>query len=72
MVSVILEYLDITKNLRTENNKKLLISTVKPHNDVSSQIIGHWIKSLLKLALTQNSSRTVHDTQQYQQHLKME
>lgn len=50
VASVILEYLEITKNLRTKNNKKLLISMVKPHNNASSQTIGHWIKSLLTKA----------------------
>lgn len=45
--SVILEYLEYTKKLRTNSNKRLLISTVKPYGDVSAQTIGHWIKSLL-------------------------
>jgi len=50
VASVILEYLQITKDLRTKNNKKLLISTVKPYKDASAQTIGHWIKSLLNKA----------------------
>lgn len=41
VASSILEYLKITKNIRTEKNKKLLISTVKPHKDATAQTIGH-------------------------------
>lgn len=40
----------ITKDLRSKENKKLLISTIKPYKDVSAQTIGHWIKSLLSKA----------------------
>lgn len=35
------------KDLRTDSNKRLLISTVRPHGDANAQTIGHWIKSLL-------------------------
>lgn len=59
---VILEYLEITKNLRTENNKKLLISIVKPHNDASFQTIGHWIKSLLNKAGIDTNQFTAYST----------
>lgn len=45
--SVILEYIEYTKNLRDTNNKTLLIATVKPHGPASAQTLGHWIKSIL-------------------------
>lgn len=44
----VLEYLDYTRNLRSKDNSKLLISTIKPHKDVTAQTIGHWIKSVMK------------------------
>lgn len=50
MATTILEYLDYTKYLRNNNNKRLLISTVKPYGAVSAQTIGHWIKSALNKA----------------------
>lgn len=40
----------ITQKLRDNNNKYLLIATVKPYGSVSSQTIGHWIKSPLTKA----------------------
>ncbi|XP_074107722.1 uncharacterized protein LOC141532986 [Cotesia typhae] len=49
VASIILHYLKITRSIRTEN-KKLFLSTVKPHNPVTAQTIGHWIKSLLNKA----------------------
>ncbi|XP_029680618.1 uncharacterized protein LOC115246130 [Formica exsecta] len=39
--SVVIEYLDYTKDLRSNNNKRLLISTVKPHGDATAQTIAH-------------------------------
>ncbi|XP_044581549.1 uncharacterized protein LOC123263077 [Cotesia glomerata] len=49
VASIILYYLKITRSIRAEN-KKLFLSTVKPHNLVTAQTIGHWIKSLLNKA----------------------
>ncbi|CAD6229046.1 GSCOCG00012071001-RA-CDS, partial [Cotesia congregata] len=49
VASIILHYLKITRSIRAEN-KKLFLSTVKPHNPVTAQTIGHWIKSLLNKA----------------------
>ncbi|XP_076665706.1 uncharacterized protein LOC143367607 [Andrena cerasifolii] len=48
--STVIEYLDYTKEFGPNNNVRLLISTVKPYKHVSSQTIGHWIKSLLTKA----------------------
>jgi hypothetical protein len=50
VASCVLDYLEITKNLRDKNNKRLLILTVKPYGPASPQTIGHWIKSLLSKA----------------------
>lgn len=46
VASILLHYLKITKTIRGES-RKLFLSTVRPHKPVSSQTIGHWIKSLL-------------------------
>ena len=45
VASFILRYLEMTKDLRKDVNH-LFISTIRPHNPVSAQTIGHWIKSL--------------------------
>jgi len=50
VASCVLEYLEITKSLRDKNNKRLLISTIKPYGPANPQTIGHWIKSLLSKA----------------------
>lgn len=47
VASAILDYIDYTKELRGNNNKRLFITTKKPFGAVSSQTVGHWIKSLL-------------------------
>ncbi|EZA61955.1 hypothetical protein X777_08630, partial [Ooceraea biroi] len=60
--SVILEYLDYTKNIRTASNTKLLISTVKPYSNVSAQTIGHWIKSLLGKARIDTNQFSAYST----------
>lgn len=49
VASIILQYLKVTKQLRT-HVKNLFISTVKPHKAVTSQTISHWVKSLLQKA----------------------
>lgn len=49
VATIILHYLKITESIRG-GNKKLFLSTVKPHKPVSPQTIGHWIKSLLSKA----------------------
>lgn len=49
VASVILFYLKITENLRSNSNN-LFVSTMKPHKPASAQTISHWIKSLLKKA----------------------
>ena len=45
IVSVFKEYLTRTKPLR--NTEKLLISTVKPHKEVSKSTIARWIKLVM-------------------------
>lgn len=46
VATIILHYLKITEVIRG-GNKRLFLSSVKPHNPISAQTIGHWIKSLL-------------------------
>lgn len=47
VASTILDYIDFTKDLRSQNTKNLLIAIMKPFGAVSAQTIGHWIKTLL-------------------------
>lgn len=49
IASVILEYVQITSELRGKN-KRLFLTTVRPYGPASTQTIGHWIKSLLQKA----------------------
>ena len=44
--TVLKEYLYRTKHLRKDSSK-LLISYVKPHKDVSRDIVARWIKTVL-------------------------
>ncbi|XP_068723943.1 uncharacterized protein [Montipora capricornis] len=41
-------YIEVTQSLR--KSSKLLISYIKPHNEVSSSTIGRWLKTCLSLA----------------------
>ncbi|XP_068714943.1 uncharacterized protein [Montipora foliosa] len=41
-------YIEVTQSLR--KSSKLLISCIKPHNEVSSSTIGRWLKTCLSLA----------------------
>ena len=43
------EYIKRTEPLR-ENNTKLFISFVKPHNSVSKDTLSRWLKNLLSLS----------------------
>ncbi|CAG5090689.1 Protein of unknown function [Cotesia congregata] len=47
VASAVLDYIDITKELRSSETKTLFIGSTKPYGPASSQTIGHWIKSLL-------------------------
>jgi len=62
VASAVLEYLEITKDLRSEKNSKLLISTVKPHRNASAQTLGHWIKSMLFKAGINTNHFTAYST----------
>lgn len=46
----ILDYSEITKEIRDSNTKNLFIATKKPYGPVTAQTIGHWIKKVLKKA----------------------
>ena len=48
IVETIKEYLNRTQNLR--NGDFFLISTVKPHNAVTSQTISRWVKLIMRQA----------------------
>ncbi|CAD6225619.1 GSCOCG00011843001-RA-CDS [Cotesia congregata] len=50
VASAVLDYIDITKELRSSETKTLFIGSTKPYGPASSQTIGHWIKSLLRKA----------------------
>ncbi|XP_063980743.1 uncharacterized protein LOC135164392 [Diachasmimorpha longicaudata] len=49
VASHVIRYLELTRELRGDN-KRLFISTKKPHKAVTSQTIGHWIKKLISRA----------------------
>ncbi|KYN50034.1 hypothetical protein ALC62_00061, partial [Cyphomyrmex costatus] len=62
VASAILDYIDYTKELRSNNNERLFIATMKPFGAVSSQTIGHWIKSLLGKAGIDTNLFTAYST----------
>lgn len=45
--SVLKDYIFVTKNMRTSNADKLLLTYKKPHKAASSQSISRWIKHLM-------------------------
>ncbi|KAL0822303.1 hypothetical protein ABMA28_004411 [Loxostege sticticalis] len=45
--SVLKDYIFVTKNMRTSNADKLLLTYKKPHRAASSQSISRWIKQVL-------------------------
>ncbi|XP_054009950.1 uncharacterized protein LOC128893160, partial [Hylaeus anthracinus] len=59
--TAVLDYLDCTKDLRN-SVKRLFIATVKPFGTVSSQTIGHWIKTLLGKADVNTELFTAYST----------
>lgn len=60
--SAIIDYLKMTKHLRNDQNNKLFISNMKPYKNVTSQTIGHWIKSLLSKAGIDTDQFTAYTT----------
>lgn len=60
IVKTIGEYLDRTKPLRKD--KKLFISTMKPHKGVSRDTISRWIRDTMKLAGIDVSKFSPHST----------
>lgn len=50
IVTTIRRYLELTKNLRSNSNKQLLISINEPHGPVSKDTIAKWIRQMLALA----------------------
>ncbi|XP_063975163.1 uncharacterized protein LOC135161489 [Diachasmimorpha longicaudata] len=62
VASLILEYLDITKELRDKNAKYLLITSTKPHTSAKAETIGHWIKNTLNKAGIDTNKFTAYST----------
>lgn len=62
VASTVLDYIEITKKHRNKNTKKLFIATTKPFGAVSSQTIGHWIKTLLGKAGIDTNTFTAYST----------
>ncbi|CAC5414223.1 unnamed protein product [Mytilus coruscus] len=50
VVQCILDYIDKTVNLRSNECNQLLISFIKPHKPVKSCTIAHWLKRILESA----------------------
>ena len=63
IVTHLQKYLDMTKDLRSDSNKQLLISFIKPHRPVSCETISHWIRNFMALAGIDISTYTAHSTQ---------
>ena len=50
VVDTIKAYFDRSKPWRGETKNQLLLSSVKPHNEVTSSTISGWVKAILKAA----------------------
>lgn len=55
-------YLNKTRDLRVNSNDKLFISFKKPHKQVGSQTIGHWLKDVLQKSGVDTSVYGAHST----------
>jgi len=62
VASVVLDFVNITKELRGHNIKNLFITTKKPFRATSAQTIGHWIKDTLQKAGIDTSQFTAYST----------
>ena len=51
-----------TENIRGENQCKLFLSTVKPHQTVSRQTIAKWIVNTIRLAYDKDVKVKAHST----------
>lgn len=60
--SLVNSYLELTRELRRDNCDSFFISYRKPHNSVSSQTLGRWVKSMLKAAGINTSIFSAHST----------
>ena len=56
------KYLDMTRGLRGDSSKQLLISFIKPHKPISCDTISHWVKNFMALAGIDISIYTSHST----------
>lgn len=55
-------YLNKTKSLRNNNNTNLFLSFKKPHSNIGSQTISHWLKDTLQESGIDTSIFTAHST----------
>ena len=55
-------YLKKTDNLRAQNQLKLFVSIVKPHQPVSTQTISKWIVNTIRMAYDRDIKTTGHST----------
>ena len=55
-------YLKKTDNLRAQNQLKLFVSIVKPHQTVSTQTISKWIVNTIRMAYDRDIKTTGHST----------
>jgi len=60
VASVVLDFVNITKELRGHNIKNLFIITKKPFRAASAQTVGHWIKDTLQKAGIDTSQFTAY------------
>lgn len=58
----IIQYLNKTSSLRNCNQEKLFLSLKKPYREVSSQTLGHWIKTTLHNSGVDTSIFSAHST----------
>ncbi len=56
------KYLDMTKGLRSDSSKQLLISFIKPHRPISCDTISHWVKNFMALTGIDISKYKSHST----------
>uniref|UniRef100_A0A1Y1MFY3 Tyr recombinase domain-containing protein n=1 Tax=Photinus pyralis TaxID=7054 RepID=A0A1Y1MFY3_PHOPY len=62
VASVLLHYLDLTKELRTFDSELLFITTVKPYKPASKQTLSRWVKEGLKAAGVDTNIYKSHST----------
>ncbi|EZA60816.1 hypothetical protein X777_13016, partial [Ooceraea biroi] len=62
VASAVLDYIELTKDLRHQRTRNLFIATTKPFDAVTAQTIGHWVKALLGKAGIDTNQFTAYST----------